>query len=296
MSVQIYNTAELRSAVAELPWHHSIDFGDSILSPGKIKLEVLRAQAEIYFKDGLAGKSFLDIGCWDGFNSIEAKRCGASRVLATDHFAWSPDCWGNRRSFELARAHLAPDIEVMDIDLSDLSLAAVGTFDVVLFAGVFYHLRNPLLALERLAPLATETFIIETHLDAVDYEAPAMVFYPGRELNDDPTNWWGPNARCVLAMLRDVGFADAEFTPHPLDSNRAIFHGQRTSCSKRSMSPEQIIARAQLEEKLAEPARIKAERDQFEAMLRAIYNSTSWKLTRPVRGLKKLLTGRSLGG
>jgi tRNA (mo5U34)-methyltransferase len=114
---------------------------------------------------------------------------GASRVLATDHFAWSPDCWGNRRSFELARAHLAPDIEVMDIDLPDLSLTAVGAFDVVLFAGVFYHLRNPLLALERLAPLATETFIIETHLDAVDCEAPAMVFYPGRELNDDPT-WW----------------------------------------------------------------------------------------------------------
>jgi hypothetical protein len=56
VSVQIYNTAELRSAVAELPWHHSIDFGDSILSPGKITLEVLRAQAEIYFKDGLAGK------------------------------------------------------------------------------------------------------------------------------------------------------------------------------------------------------------------------------------------------
>src|ERR1700761_4723335 len=92
--------------VNHLPWHHQIDFGDGILSPGVVKIDVLREQADVYFKDGIAGKTFLDIGCWDGFNSFEARRRGAARVLATDHFAWSDRCWGNRRSFDIARALL----------------------------------------------------------------------------------------------------------------------------------------------------------------------------------------------
>lgn len=218
---------DLRQQINNLPWHHQIDFGDGILSPGNTKIEVLRAQADIYFRVGIEGKSFLDIGCWDGFNSFEAKRRGASRVLATDHFAWSDQCWGDRRSFELARAHLAPDVQVMDVDLPGLVPARVGQFDVVLFAGVFYHLRHPLYVLENVANVATYAFIVETHLDAVNQDRPMMVFYPGRELADDPTNWWGPNPQCVKAMLHDIGFPRVEYTPHPIYANRGIFHGLR---------------------------------------------------------------------
>ena len=76
-------------------------------------------------------------------DSTVLRRRGAARVLATDHFAWSDLFWGDRRSFELARTHLAPGVEVMDIDLADLTPARIGQFDVVLFAGVFYHLRHP---------------------------------------------------------------------------------------------------------------------------------------------------------
>jgi tRNA (mo5U34)-methyltransferase len=82
--------------------------------------------------------------------------------------------------------------------------------------------------LERIAPLATETLIVETHLDAMEIERPAMVMYPGTELNDDPTNWWGPNPACVTGMLRDVGFARVDFQPNPNHpANRGIFHGRR---------------------------------------------------------------------
>lgn len=218
---------DLRREVNGLPWHHQIDFGDGILSPGNTKIEALRARAEIYFKIGIKGKSLLDIGCWDGFNSFEAKRRGASRVLATDHFAWSDQCWGNRRSFELARARLAPEVEVMDIDLPDLTAHRVGQFDVVLFAGVFYHLRHPFYVLENVADLAKSIFIIETHLDALEQDRPAMVFYPGKELAGDPTNWWGPNPQCIRAMLHDVGFPQVEYTADPVYPNRGIFHGMR---------------------------------------------------------------------
>ena len=88
--------SDLRARVDALRWHHQIDFGNGILSPGSVSLDVLRAQAEIYFQFGIRGQSFLDIGCWDGFNSIEAHRRGASRVLATDHYVWSEESWGRR--------------------------------------------------------------------------------------------------------------------------------------------------------------------------------------------------------
>lgn len=219
----------LAAAVMALPWHHQIDFGNGLLAPGNTKLPVLQAQARVYFGGGIVrGKTFLDVGCWDGFNSFEAARLGASRVLATDHFAWSSACWGDRRGFELARSQLAPSVEVMDIDIPDLTEERVGRFDVVLFAGVLYHLRHPFAVIERIASLASEWLIVETHLDATDVPRPAMIFYPNAELANDPTNWWGPNAACVEAMLRDVGFDHVESNVHPLYANRGIFRARRS--------------------------------------------------------------------
>lgn len=116
----------------------------------------------------------------------------------------------------------------MDIDVTNLVPASVGVFDIVLFAGVLYHLRHPFQALEQVARLASKTLIVETHLDAQDLNRPAMIFYPGKELNGDRSNWWGPNCECVLAMLRDIGFKNVVHTVHPVcGPARGIFHAQR---------------------------------------------------------------------
>jgi tRNA (mo5U34)-methyltransferase len=87
--------------------------------------------ADLYFERGIKGKTFLDIGCWDGFKSFETWRRGARRVLATDYSAWSPQCWGERRAFNLAHANVAPSVEVLEIDLPDLTRSRAGVFDVV---------------------------------------------------------------------------------------------------------------------------------------------------------------------
>src|SRR5687767_10734751 len=108
----------LQQRISELPWHHQIDLG-GVLTPGGVPKEIIKAQAEIYFRDGV-GDSVLDIGCWDGYNSFEAKRRDAKRVLATDHYVWK-DGVGSRQSFELARQTLDLDVEVMDIDIPDIS-------------------------------------------------------------------------------------------------------------------------------------------------------------------------------
>jgi tRNA (mo5U34)-methyltransferase len=209
-----------------LRWFHQMDLGEGRLTPGAVSLDILKAQADIYFRDGLTGLSVLDVGCIDGFNSFEAERRGAGRVLATDHYMWATGS-GDRRAFELAHAAYRSSVEVMDIDLPDLVPERIGHFDLVLFCGVLYHMRNPLAVLERLAPVARSMMVVETHMNALDEQRPAMIFYPGTELNSDASNWWGPNRPCIEAMLRDVGFARVDFTPHPVCWDRGIFHAYR---------------------------------------------------------------------
>ena len=82
----------------------------------------------------------------------------------------------------------------------------MGRFDVVLFCGVLYHLRDMLAGLTAAASVADRMLIVETHMDAADIHRPAAVFYPGAELNGDASNWWGPNQLCVEAMLSVLGF------------------------------------------------------------------------------------------
>jgi len=98
--------------------------------------------------ENLAGKTVLDVGAWDGFFSFESERRRAERVLATDSFCWSGE-GGTKAGFELARKVLNSKVEDVEMDVLDLSPENIGTFDIVLFLGVLYHMRRPLLALER---------------------------------------------------------------------------------------------------------------------------------------------------
>ncbi len=218
---------DLLKKINSLPWFHQIDLGNGILTPGRTPQKELQAMAKTIFERSLVQKTVLDIGCYDGFYSFEANKRGAKRVLATDFFMWQHDA-RCREAFEIARAYVAPDTEDKVIDIPDLSTESVGQFDIVLFLGVFYHLRHPFLTLEQIAKLASDTLVVETHLDAIEIERPAMIFYPTTELNNDPTNWWGPNPSCVKAMLRDVGFARVDYKPNPNHpSSRGVFLARR---------------------------------------------------------------------
>jgi tRNA (mo5U34)-methyltransferase len=228
--------AELEREIARFKWFHQIDFGDGVLSPGWIRADKIERMVRAFFGGrSLAGKSVLDIGCWDGPYSIAASRLGASRVLATDHHVWAEGI-GDRGAFELARARLAPEIEVMDISVDELSVERVGQFDIVLFAGVFYHLRDPIAALQRLAPIAREEFILESRLCGIPGQLtskPLMRFYPGKELDGDPSNWWAPNPACMKALMRDVGFRDVQFSRPDRRFRRGIVHGTRALVDRR---------------------------------------------------------------
>jgi tRNA (mo5U34)-methyltransferase len=213
----------LRSRVDAVRWYHTIDLGEGVVTNGVD--DTPQRLARLDFPLSLAGRSVLDIGAWDGFFSFEAERRGASRVVATDFYAWHGLGWGTKNGkagFELAHEALDSRVEDLAIDVMDLSPERVGTFDVVLFLGVLYHMRHPLLALERVASVTRGLLILETVVDMIGFRRPAMAFYPERELNDDPTNWWGPNVLAVHGMLRAVGFERVRtVTPTPSAPYRA---------------------------------------------------------------------------
>ena len=200
--------SDLQAKIAQLYWHHSIDLGDGIITPGGKSISICSHEARLIFdRVNLTGRSVLDVGAWSGFFSFEAKKRGASRVLATDSYTWSHPHFRGREGFEIARAALGMEIDAREIDVANLSEESVGQFDVVLYLGVFYHRYDAIEALARVASLAKQVLIVETHLDLRDKAVPGMVFYPGHELNNDATNWWGPNIACIVALLKNFGFA-----------------------------------------------------------------------------------------
>ena len=195
---------DLKTKVEEIKWFHRIDLGNGIVTPGvDCSVEKLK---KLKIPENLQGMSVLDIGAWDGFFSFEAERRGAKRILAVDSVSWEGSSWGRKEGFELARKVLNSKVEDINLDVLDISPERVGIFDLVLFLGVLYHMRHPLLALERVSSVTRNQLILETHIDLLQIKRPAMMFYPGAEIYNDSTNWWGPNPAAVVSMLKDVGF------------------------------------------------------------------------------------------
>jgi tRNA (mo5U34)-methyltransferase len=166
----------------------------------------------------LTGKTVLDIGCNAGFYSLEMKRRGASRVVGIDsdpHY--------------LKQARFAASVLGADIEFRQLPVWEVAKlnekFDLVIFMGVLYHLRHPLLALDLIHEHVARDLLLFQSMqrgsrDIVpvnsDYEfnEPAPFDEPGypkmhfveESYSHDETNWWIPNRACVEAMLRSSGF------------------------------------------------------------------------------------------
>lgn len=199
---------ELRRRIDEIRWFHTIELAPGVVTPGvddtRERLDILRLPAD------LTGRTVLDVGAWDGFFSFEAERRGAARVVAADSFAWNGENWSTKDGFELARSTLGSRVEDVDVDVLDLDPGAVGRFDLVLMLGVLYHMKHPLLALEKVASVTAGQLVVETAVDCTWTRRPAAAFYPVHGLASDPTNWWGPNPEAVLGMLHAAGFARVE--------------------------------------------------------------------------------------
>src|SRR5579864_8959966 len=197
---------ELRNAKG---WWHSFELPDGTRIEGANELEGQKRRiGQFPIPDDLRGKRVLDIGAWDGWYSFEMERRGAE-VMAIDN-------WDNPRFREM-HAILASRVEYRQLDIYELTPERIGRFDIVLFMGVLYHLKHPLLALERVCALTTgmaavESFVLrEEHLPGQDVaKLPIMAFYETDEFAGQTDNWVGPSLPCLLAFCRTAGFARVE--------------------------------------------------------------------------------------
>jgi tRNA (mo5U34)-methyltransferase len=231
-------------------WFHSIDLGQGVVTRGQKPAAQLAAELAALRLPPLAGRTVLDIGAWDGYFSFAAERLGAARVVALDHYAWAvdwearwryetecrrrgarprpweevpevwhPDTLPGKRGFDTVHGALGSRVEAVVADFmavgADELASTVGQFDVVLFLGVLYHLRDPFGALCRLAAVTSGVAVIETEVVSVPgYDRMALSsFVEGDELDRDPTNWWAPNRRALVAMCRAAGFRRVEANP-----------------------------------------------------------------------------------
>lgn len=207
-------------------WFHSFDLGNGDILNGIKALDALRAEAEVIFDGSVAGKSVLDIGAWDGFFSFEAERRGATRVIATDHFCWSGSGWGTRDGFDALHRRFGSKVEPVDVDVNNLPDRIPETFDLVLFLGVFYHLKDPYVGLETAARMSHDAIVVETLTAFPNEKKPAMRLLSPGEISGDPTNFYAPNVPALKLMLETFGFSRVEALPSPVSQNHPLLIGK----------------------------------------------------------------------
>ncbi len=230
MNIHTLSIDEIQQRVEALgPWFHNLDLKGVKTAPEHFLGDYPAAKWHNFcdaIPRELTGCTVLDIGCNAGFYSLEMKRRGAARVLGID---FDEDY--------LDQARFAAEVSGLEIEFRHLSVYDVGAlgerFDVVLFMGVLYHLRYPLLALDLIhTHVANDLLIFQSmqrgsaEVQAIaenyDFWESAPFDEPGfpklhfveHRYSDDPTNWWIPNRACVEAMLRSAGF---QIAAHPED-------------------------------------------------------------------------------
>ncbi len=211
-------------------WWHSIDLGNGLVTAGVHSLAELQGiYRSLELPEDLSGKTLLDIGCWDGFYTFETERRGAKVI--------SVDCW-HPSNFFAARQALNSKAEFHERSVYEIGKDNLGSFDIVLFMGVLYHLRHPLLALENVCELTRDFAVIESHIIDKMREGgePAMEFYEFDELGGQYDNWWAPNLECMVQMARSAGFARVELLFRS-DTRAAVKAYRRWNDKPESVSP-----------------------------------------------------------
>jgi tRNA (mo5U34)-methyltransferase len=202
------------------PWFHNLVLDGIETAPDHFLGDYPRQKFERFaaaLPADLRGKTVLDVGCNAGFYAFEMKRRGAARVVAIDT---------DRRY--LAQARLASRVLGLELELRELDVYRVAElgerFDLVIFMGVLYHLRHPLLALDRLYDhVVGERLLFQSMLrgpappevapdypftETAAFERPGHpgLYFVEHRYAGDWTNWWIPNRACAEAMLRSSGF------------------------------------------------------------------------------------------
>jgi tRNA (mo5U34)-methyltransferase len=229
------------SAAEAQRWYHAIELPDGTVTPGWFDLRSVVPRYGL--PDDLRGKRALDVGTWDGFWAFELERRGAE-VVAIDLDDESALDWPARRrpssfssgrgdGFRIAREALGSSVERVELSVYDATPERVGTFDLVFCGSVLIHLRDQLLALERIASVTAPGGMF---VSAEEYDRLASLFpwAVARWRGDEPSAvvFWRPSLRAWRRMLWAAGFDRVErfdrFVLQPVGSPHVVHHAFRT--------------------------------------------------------------------
>lgn len=201
-----------RQIKAQPYFFHRMRLWDDFYTPGWSDVE--REKMPYYgLPDRMDGMRVLDVGCAEGFFSFEAERRGAAQVVAIDSFE------GSIERFNLVRQALGSKVNAYLCNVYDISPRTFGTFDLVMFFGVLYHVKHPWYALEKIASVCTGELLLQTLVtDDPQYRDLSLSWFhpfgiesgPPENRQHDPTVFWVPTPECARNLVRAVGFADVQ--------------------------------------------------------------------------------------
>jgi tRNA (mo5U34)-methyltransferase len=214
---------EIETAVKSVPfWYHQIKLSDQVTTPGWAPLDPKRYMVP----ESLTGERILDVGAWDGYWTFEALKRGASWVTAIDDFSDSlgvtdlsrEEQW---KTFDICKSALDARLcQRLTMSVYDIEKLDFEPFDRIFCFGVIYHLRHPLLALEKLRKVCKGTIHIESAVldqilspytgEGIHRESCHAEFYPTDEFGRNNSNWWVPTLKCLGAMLEAAGFRNVK--------------------------------------------------------------------------------------
>jgi tRNA (mo5U34)-methyltransferase len=203
-------------------WYQCFELPSGVMtssgSPSAYYPEAAWELFQKYLPEDLSGKSVLDVGGNAGYFSVQMMHRGAERCTLIEPFT----------EFAAQARYVAGEfgypIKVVEEDVHTYCLSTDERFDYVMFLGLFYHLKYPVIVLDRLAEMTTERMVFQSHAighDQLDYEGhadygvgasdlvedrafPRLLFIE-RLYNRDPTNWWIPNASALEPLVRSAG-------------------------------------------------------------------------------------------
>lgn len=188
---------------AKEDWFHRIEVAPGVVTPGVYDSQTALAEIEkLGLPANMEGQRILDLGCRDGFFSFEMERRGAE-VVAVDYAA--PETTG----FPIARELLGSNVEFRCDNVYEVTPERYGRFDIVLFLGLIYHLRNPMLAIDRARSVTKEGGLVFVETEVTQHwllkrlSLPIWHYFPGDSLKGDATNKWAPNLAGLVQVLFD---------------------------------------------------------------------------------------------
>jgi tRNA (mo5U34)-methyltransferase len=258
-TTEMLSPETLAQRAKEFYWYHCMNLGNGVITDGDYDLTDLLPRYG--FPDRMDNMTALDIGRASGFFAFEFERRGAA-VTATDlpsYLDWDfvggeeqqqlkraqigdPDCYSVTHltgAFEFAHQVMGSNVVGKLINVYDLSPSAFDgkKFDLVFAGSIASHVRDPILAFERLRSVAKRKCIVA----APSFEIAAVAGLPMMHLigtaDSDRRSWWVLNEPCLVEMLRCAGFARAEIVSRMTIVNRRI----------PSLRVDHIVAHAEVE-------------------------------------------------